>query len=103
MKIDELGDSMVECDYCNARMAHHVCFWHQQNECPKSQVICPLKCTKDSLLRQKIDEHLKKDCKFMSITCARCDLEVMRADTPQHNCVKSLKGMLKALQATVME
>ena len=73
-------------------------------ECGNIKVPCPLRCvvyrggeeSKRQLFSrgEELKKHLKESCPNMSVTCAKCDSEVAMSLKKQHDCVKSLRGVI---------
>eukprot|EP00495_Collosphaeridae_sp_1-RS-2012_P003587 TRINITY_DN2964_c0_g1_i1.p1 TRINITY_DN2964_c0_g1~~TRINITY_DN2964_c0_g1_i1.p1 ORF type:complete len:612 (-),score=165.93 TRINITY_DN2964_c0_g1_i1:176-2011(-) len=74
------------CKYCEKEKVFEKLEEHQQTECPKFPVDCPLKCL-EKHARSSIEEHLKicmnaiVQCEFYSLGC-KADLK--RKEVPKH-------------------
>ena len=80
----------VSCQYCQGAGKHQFIEGQHKEECPKLPLSCPNKCGAESILREDMEAHRKKECPLEVIQCeyhsvgCQC-IKLVHKDQEKHN------------------
>lgn len=99
------NDVPCTCNFCKTEFRLEDSEKHSAS-CKALNYKCPAKgCGHLSNLKSvaELTDHLQTKCSFANIICIKCDTVLLRGHKSQHDCVKSLKDVIKQLETTIFE
>lgn len=68
-------------------------------KCVEREYWCPNKCSK--VKAKEMVKHLREECPMIKEKCEKCDMQYMRKEKDDHECITSMKQKLLQNQQQV--